>query len=216
MSVQAGCSPSARWVGKWGNRWTGRQYAQNHLRARHYTTGVARFISRVPLEWFLRGENPYAYTAGNPSVQLDPSGQEGLASVIASGAALGGKTGTGVGNVVPGPGNAVGGCVGALVGGLAGVWVYAYTHQKVKPWDRLDAQTRDWTLKECNELHSHYKDVCMKNLDLMRFYRCRHADTFDTLLMKIYAYGDCSWLRKLMQKKCLPIRDEIPDPEHKK
>lgn len=68
-----GTDPAFQWVGSWGYRKTGRSYSDVYVRARHYSSGLGRWITMDPIG-YIEGTNRYCYTRGNSVVALDPSG----------------------------------------------------------------------------------------------------------------------------------------------
>lgn len=59
------------WTGNTGSRSTGRQYAEQYNRARHYSSTTNQWISRDPL-W--PEESGYGYVRGNPVAWIDQHG----------------------------------------------------------------------------------------------------------------------------------------------
>ncbi len=59
------------WVGSLGYRGTSRDYSETYVRARHYATSLTRWATVDPL---MPNSSPYAYTGGNPTCRIDPSG----------------------------------------------------------------------------------------------------------------------------------------------
>jgi RHS repeat-associated protein len=67
--------PEHRWAGCEGYRQTGLPQADVYVRARHYSTSAASWLSSAAgLEEDLHGEMPYVYVSQNPLSVLDPSG----------------------------------------------------------------------------------------------------------------------------------------------
>lgn len=69
----AGSDPAFQWVGSWGYRQTSKSYADTYVRARHYSSATARWISRDPIGYG-DGMNLFAYAGNNPVLLKDPSG----------------------------------------------------------------------------------------------------------------------------------------------
>jgi RHS repeat-associated protein len=69
----SGIDPAFRWGGGHGYRQTGNLFGEIHVRARHYSTSVARWITPDPLDVVQRG-SPYVYAQSSPVTLVDPSG----------------------------------------------------------------------------------------------------------------------------------------------
>jgi RHS repeat-associated protein len=72
-----------------GFGWAGEQFDASsdltYLRARYYSSGTARFLSRdtvQPNAGGTTGYNPYAYANGNPVTFSDPSGHFTLSDIV--------------------------------------------------------------------------------------------------------------------------------------
>jgi|SRR5579871_595130 len=67
----AGVDPNFMWIGSQGYRSTGRSFSEEYLKARHYSTVNALWISRDPV-W--PRTSPYAYANNMPVAVTDASG----------------------------------------------------------------------------------------------------------------------------------------------
>jgi len=72
-----GSDPIFGWVGSQGYAQTGRKYAEQYVRARHYSSTSGRWTSKDPL-W--PDKSDYAYSLTNPVTFVDPSGQDPICS----------------------------------------------------------------------------------------------------------------------------------------
>lgn len=67
----SGSDPAFTWVGQWGYRQTSRKFSDVYVRARHYSSIQAQWVTVDPL-W--PSELAYVYVAGQPTIIADPAG----------------------------------------------------------------------------------------------------------------------------------------------
>lgn len=75
VKTGAGADPAFQWTGDSGGKPTGKTFAEQYNRARHYSAQIGSWGSRDRLLW---GAQLYCYAFANPTTFIDPSGNFGM------------------------------------------------------------------------------------------------------------------------------------------